>query len=152
MNYSLSKVYFGVFLTAFFLASATLQESGTLINWKTLSDVRYKQRFNEEYELYFMYPTFGSKVKSLEGKLVSIKGYMIPIDEYGRRYVISAKPMAQCFFCGGAGPESLIELEFKKKGQRFKTDEIRTVSGILRLNGNDVEHLSYILTRAEVSQ
>lgn len=152
MNHLRSKVYFGSTLAFLFLAAAVQQGSGILISWKMLSDVKYKQRFNEEYELYFMYPSFGPKVRSLEGKLISIRGYMIPVDEYGRRYVISAKPMAQCFFCGGAGPESLIELEFKKKGQRFKTDEIRTVSGVLRLNGSDVEHLTYILTRVEVSQ
>lgn len=122
-----------------------------MITWKTLADVKYRKELNEEYELYFMYPTFGPKVRSLDGKRISIKGYMIPVDEYGRRYVISAKPMAQCFFCGGAGPESLIELQLKKNGLRFKTDEIRTVTGILTLNARDVDHLNYILKGVEVA-
>lgn len=120
------------------------------ITWKTLTDITYTRKFNQKEEMYFMYPTFGSKVAGLEGKTVAIKGYMIPVDETGEFYVISAKPMAECFFCGGSGPESLIELDFKKKGRRFKTDEIRTVKGVLKLNPDDVEHLNYILTSVEV--
>lgn len=122
------------------------------ITWKTLTDVTFKRRFNQEVELYFLYPAFGPSVKALAGKKVSIRGYMIPVDEWGQRYVISAKPMAQCFFCGGAGPESLMELGFRRKGQRFKTDEIRTVKGILALNPDDIEHLNYILKEVEVVQ
>lgn len=132
------------------LTGAALQDGGTVITWKTLADVKYRKELNGEYDLYFMYPAFGPKVRSLDGKRISIKGYMIPVDEYGRSYVISAKPMAQCFFCGGAGPESLIELQLKKKGLRFKTDEIRTVTGVLRLNARDVDHLNYILKEVEV--
>ncbi len=120
------------------------------ITWETLTDITYTRKFNKQEEMYFMYPTFGNKVRMLEGKTVSIKGYMIPVDETGEFYVISAKPMAQCFFCGGSGPESLIELEFRKKGRRFKTDEIRTLKGVLKLNPEDVEHLNYILTSVEV--
>ncbi len=100
----------------------------------------------------FLYPSFGPSVKALDGKQIRIRGYMIPVDEYARLFVISAKPIAQCFFCGGAGPESLMELQFRKKGQRFKTDEIRTVSGRLRLNATDVDHLIYILQDAEITE
>ncbi|WP_200942790.1 hypothetical protein [Dyadobacter sp. Leaf189] len=58
--------------------------------------------------------------------------------------------MASCFFCGGAGPESIIELQFKNKKQKFKTDAVKFVKGKLLLNPTDVEHLNYILTEAEV--
>lgn len=133
-----------------FSTGFVLDKGEVAITWETLTDITYTRKFNKQEEMYFMYPTFGNKVKSLAGKEVSIKGYMIPIDETGEFYVISAKPMAQCFFCGGSGPESLIELDFKKKNRRFKTDEIRTVKGILKLNPDDVEHLNYILTAVEV--
>lgn len=121
------------------------------ITWKTLADVRFTKKRNAEVGMYFLYPTFGSKVKSLQGKLVSIKGYMIPIDVEEKTFVLSAQPMAMCFFCGGAGPESIVELQFKKNKLRFKTDEVRTVQGILWLNPDDIDHLNYILTQAEVN-
>ena len=120
------------------------------INWKRLADVRFTRKFNKQAEMYFMYPTFGNTVRQLDGKEIQIKGYLIPVDETGNIYVVSSQPMAMCFFCGGAGPESLIELQFRNKKQRFKTDEIRTLSGKLRLNPNDIEHLNYILTDAQI--
>jgi hypothetical protein len=121
------------------------------ISWKRLSDVRFNRRLNKELSMYFLYPTFGPSVNALQGKEISIRGYMIPVDENDNLYVISAKPMAACFFCGGAGPESIIELQFRKKKQRFRTDEVVTVSGKLLLNTNDVDHLNYILKDAAVT-
>lgn len=120
------------------------------ISWKRLADVRFTRKLNKELSMYFLYPTFGLSVNALQGKEISIRGYMIPVDENDNIYVISAKPMAACFFCGGAGPESIMELQFRKRKQRFRTDEVLTVRGRLALNANDVDHLNYILTDAEV--
>lgn len=120
------------------------------ITWKNLSDVQFTRKLNKEVSMYFLYPTFGQSVKALQGKEIQIKGYIIPVDENENIYVVSAQPMAMCFFCGGAGPESIMELQFKNKKQRFKTDEQRTVKGTLQLNPSDIEHLNYILKNVEV--
>ncbi|WP_353722460.1 DUF3299 domain-containing protein [Dyadobacter sp. 676] len=121
------------------------------VNWKRLADVQFTRKLNKELSMYFLYPTFGPSVNALQGKEISIRGYMIPVDENDNIYVISAKPMAACFFCGGAGPESIIELQFRKRKQHFRTDEVRTVRGKLLLNASDVDHLNYILKDAEVT-
>ncbi|MBS9463948.1 homoserine dehydrogenase [Flagellimonas sp. 389] len=55
--------------------------------------------------------------------------------------------MASCFFCGAAGPETIIEVNFKEKPP-FRTDQIVTVTGILELNRNNVDHCNYILKAA----
>ena len=94
-------------------------------------------------------PTFGPTVRELEGKQVQIKGYMIPVSLPDDIYVISEKPMSSCFFCGSAGPETLMELEFKSKPRRFKTDEIRTLKGILQLNADRTDQLCYRMTSVE---
>lgn len=135
-------------LTAALTLSAAT--SPLLINWKKLSDVEFARKLNKEVNMYFLYPTFGPTVKALQGKEIQIKGYIIPVDENENVYVVSAQPMAMCFFCGGSGPESIMELQFKNKKLRFKTDEVRTVKGILQLNPSDIEHLNYILKNAEV--
>jgi hypothetical protein len=122
------------------------------IDWKRLTDVKFTRKLNAELSMYFLYPSFGPSVQSLKGKQIRIRGYMIPVDEENNIYVISAKPMAMCFFCRGAGPESIIELQFKNGKQRFKTDDIKTVQGKLVLNPADVEHLNYIITNAELVQ
>jgi hypothetical protein len=120
------------------------------ITWKNLTDVQFTRKLNKEVSMYFLYPYFGPSVKALQGKEIQIKGYLIPLNEDENLYVLSSQPMAACFFCGGAGPESIMELHFKNKKLRFKTDEQRTVKGILQLNPADIEHLNYILKNAEV--
>lgn len=120
------------------------------ITWKTLADVTFKERLSLQQKDFIKIPTFGPKVTQLEGKRVQIKGYMIPVSLPDELYVISEKPMSSCFFCGSAGPETLLELEFEKKPRRFKTDEIRTVSGVLQLNADDTERLCYRITSVEV--
>lgn len=132
------------------LMAFTIRTEPLQISWKRLMDVRFTRRLNKELSMYFLYPTFGPSVNALQGKDVSIRGYMIPVDPNDDIYVVSAKPMAACFFCGGSGPESIMELQFRKKKQRFRTDEVRTIRGKLTLNANDVDHLNYILKDAEV--
>ncbi|WP_031529295.1 hypothetical protein [Dyadobacter crusticola] len=122
------------------------------ISWKQLSDVRFSRKFNKELGMHFLYPNFGQTVRQLEGRQIRIRGYMIPVDPESNIYVISAQPMSMCFFCGGAGPESIVELQFRDKKQLFKTDAVKTVNGKLKLNSQDVEHLNYILEDASIAE
>lgn len=122
----------------------------TLITWKTLRDVRFQNKFFKDLGEYLLFPTFGESVKKLDGKSVSIRGYMIPVDVNEGLYVISALPMSSCFFCGASGPETVVEVNFKNKKMRFKTDEIRTIKGILKLNDSEIEHMNYIFNSAEL--
>ena len=129
-----------------------VDEEPTKLGWKFLAQVKFTRKLNVDEGMYFLYPTFGKNVLLQNGRLISIKGYMIPIDVATGLYVISANPMASCFFCGASGPESLIELNFKKKGQHFRTDEVRTVKGIFKTNEADIDHLNYIIEQAEIVQ
>jgi hypothetical protein len=63
-------------------------------------------------------------------------------------YVISRYPFANCFFCGGAGPESVVDLRFKGKTRRYETDERLTFKGVFALNANDIYQMNYILEGA----
>lgn len=124
-------------------------EKAIPVTWKALADVSFRERFNLGKKDFDKIPAFGPGVRELEGKRIQIKGYMIPVSIPDDLYVISEKPMTSCFFCGNAGPETLIELSFVKP-RRFKTDEIRTLSGILELNGTDVDRLCYRMVLVEV--
>lgn len=115
------------------------------ITWDTLKDVKYRKKFYLEVGQFFLYPTFGKSLKELEGKTVSISGYVIPMDTEGEYYVVSKYPMAQCFFCGGAGPETIVMLNFKKKPRRMRTDEKRCFTGRIRLNADRIDELNFIL-------
>jgi hypothetical protein len=127
------------------------EDGAILIDWKMLSDVTFEDEYNEEVQAYVPYPTFGAKLRAIEQRTVQIKGYIIPLEETGDEtiLVLSAQPYSSCFFCGGAGPESVMDIKLEKKDQRkFITDERLTFRGRLRLNDSDLYYLNYILEEA----
>jgi hypothetical protein len=119
------------------------------LTWADLADVDFKEVFLEEIGAYYWKPEFGEKLKALEGSKVYITGYMIPVDVDEDFYVLSRYPFANCFFCGGAGPESVTDLRFADEDHRaYKTDERMTFHGSLRLNADDIMQMNYILDDA----
>lgn len=126
---------------------ATAQE---YIDWSYLADVEFDIKFSEElgYDLY--YAKFGKMVSPYDGKEVIISGYMIPLDPMGVSYVLSKNPNSSCFFCGGAGPETVLELVLKPSAmERYEVDAVKSFKGILKLNKVNKTQLTYVLTDAE---
>ncbi|MCS7004162.1 MAG: DUF3299 domain-containing protein [Cytophagales bacterium] len=116
--------------------------------WQLLLKVGWTQKMSPQLGVEIDYPVFSSAVKALNGKEIQITGYVLPMI-YGQNYVaLSAYPNASCFFCGGAGIESIVEV-YPIRTRKYKPDEIVTFKGILKLNETDVEHLIYILEKAQ---
>lgn len=134
-------------LIALLFLTSTVSFAQMEINWEMLADVKFEKKYFPEYGESFMYPNFSASIKALEGKKVSIIGYFLNIDPEGKLYVLSKGPMSSCFFCGIGGPETAIEIQFSSP-PKFKTDDIVTVTGVLKLNSDDVEHFNYILTNS----
>ncbi len=118
------------------------------IDWQLLAKVEWDDRYVPEYDETVWYPDFSKEVLSLDSTLIEIKGYVIPVDVESGYYVLSANPFASCFFCGNAGPESVMELQFDSKDNMFRTDERLVFTGRLKLNWDDLEHCNYILKGA----
>ena len=128
---------------------ATADEDLAELTWQALSDVEFKDVYLEELDAYYWMPTFGPQVMAAEGKEFFITGYMIPVDVDEDFYVLSRYPFANCFFCGGAGPESVIDLRFPGKSERaYQTDDRLSFRGTLRLNADDAYQMNYILEGA----
>ncbi len=137
-------------LILFFLFVSVVCSEGLAqehLTWSDFADIDFKPEYNEKYDVHFLMPTFGEKIQSYKGVKVRIKGYFLDISGSGDVYLISQNPMASCFFCGAAGPETIVEVHFNEKPS-FKTDQIVEVTGILELNRNDVSHCNYILREA----
>jgi len=134
------------------LLSFTPAANPVKLTWETLRDVTFKKKWYPDESVYMLYPTFGPAVQKLKGKEVSITGYILPIDLDANMYVLSAFPYSACFFCGGAGPESVMALKFKKNPRKFKTDERLTLKGVLALNADDIYQMNYVLENAEVTE
>lgn len=120
------------------------------ITWKTLEDVEFTDTYLEELDAYYYYPYFGPNISALEGQEVILRGFVLAIDPVERYYILSKGPYASCFFCGGAGPETIVELELKSDKDYFLMDELVTMKGILKLNADDIYKCNYILEKAEV--
>lgn len=139
-------------LTALLLLISIPVFSQTKITWDTLTDVTFIDKYSEEVDAYYYFPKFGPSVLALNNKEVIIKGYLLIIDPDNDIYILSANPFAACFFCGGAGPESIIELKIGKDHPRFKMDEVLTFRGKLKLNAVDIYQCNYILENAGIYQ
>lgn len=145
----MKKILIGC-ITVFLLGSAFAQPAPDM--WALFSKTRFIEKLNREFGMYFLYPKFPEELKVYEGKEVTISGFYIPLDiNDSNLAVISKFPMAECFFCGGAGPESIVVGYLKKKpGKRINTDDIITIKGKLKLNEEDIEELNFILLDAEI--
>ncbi|MDF9800836.1 hypothetical protein OKW21_006099 [Catalinimonas alkaloidigena] len=124
--------------------------SQSKINWRVLANIEYVERYVAAEDFYGYLPEFSDELKALEGKEVSIKGFMLPIDPDNNMFLLSQNPFASCFFCGGGGPESVVELNLKPGHPNFRMDQVVTMKGKLRLNNEDFEQMMYILDEAEV--
>jgi hypothetical protein len=111
--------------------------------WKTLGKVTYKKEFDETLGYNIEVPLFSKEVLSLQGKEITLKGYIIPTDGYKshKDFIFSAYPYSMCFFCGAAGPESVIEIKADTPIS-YTVDPI-TIKGKLELNSTDINRLMY---------
>lgn len=120
------------------------------VNWTNLMDITFKDIYLEKDDIYVYYPLFGEKQKKHDGQTIQITGYIIPIDVEQNQYVLSAFPFSACFFCGNAGPESVMAIYFQGSTRIFNTDERLKLEGTLELNDTDVDELVYVLRNARV--
>ncbi len=113
--------------------------------WKTLSKITFKKEYNETMGFKVDVPVFSEAVRDLEGQEVEIRGYIIPVEGYKghKEFIFSAYPYNMCFFCGGAGPETVMEV-FAREPIEYTAEPI-TIKGTLELNADDINRLIYAL-------
>ncbi|MCO6478343.1 MAG: hypothetical protein J5I94_17055 [Phaeodactylibacter sp.] len=117
--------------------------------WKSLSRITFKKEYNEMMGFKVDVPVFSEEVKALEGKEITIKGYIIPVEGYKghKEFIFSAYPYNMCFFCGGAGPETVMEV-YADQAIEYTAEPI-TIRGKLELNADDINRLIYALRGVE---
>jgi hypothetical protein len=121
--------------------------------WSLFAKVKFTEKHFKELDEYYLVPFFDSKIRAFEGKEIQLKGYYIPLEiEDKKTMIISKTPNAECFFCGGSGPETVAEVKLTVKAPRLKADQVITVVGKLKLNDSDVTHMNFILEEARIIQ
>ncbi|MEM6265451.1 MAG: hypothetical protein AAGI38_23315 [Bacteroidota bacterium] len=115
--------------------------------WRTLFKVGYDKVVDKDLGYEVMYPIFPEEVMALNGKEITITGYIIPLEDDIGYFAFSAFPYENCFFCGNAGMETVMEV-YAKKPLKYSPKAI-TIRGKLKINEEDiVSHLMYILEDA----
>ncbi len=144
----LGKLAIGLLVLVLSTSALLSQDDALLIDWKLLAKVEFKDKYYKEYEAWYLYPEFPKELQDLDNQQVIIKGYIIPLDVESGIYALSAYPFSSCFFCGGAGPESVMSLKFAGDPPRYETDDVVQMTGRLELNSSNVDEFNYILTNA----
>lgn len=150
MKVLIKKPLWGM-VTCFLLIQATVL--GQQVNppnlWLTLAKVSFTKIMDKELGYYISYPEFPEEIKALDGQEIEIRGYIIPLEEDLGYFAFSAFPYQNCFFCGNAGPETVMEV-YADKPIDYTPKSIK-LRGRLELNEEDIiEHLMYVLRDAEV--
>lgn len=133
-------------MTIFLLLLFQPQLSG----WELLSSVEIVKGYDDFMGAEIEQPKFPEQLKLQEGKEITLEGFIIPLQQESDQdyFILSRFPYQSCFFCGQAGPETVVEVY---SDQKFRyTDERVRVTGKLRLNDDNPLHLFYILEDTEV--
>jgi len=128
--------------------------------WAALLELKFKIYFDEDVDDVIFEPRFSEPIRAYEGKTIEVEGFIIPHDiaadamgdetDRGDRFMFSAFPLASCFFCGGAGAESVMEATPKEPISY--TERRVTLRGRLEFNTTDPMQLPYLLKDVELVQ
>ncbi|MEM7373882.1 MAG: DUF3299 domain-containing protein [Bacteroidota bacterium] len=144
----MSRTFFYILTTIFlFFFPASYILSQAELTWEDLAEVKYVSVMDEDLGYAYMKAKYGQSLQDQNGKEIVIEGYILPMDLESKQYALSAYPFSACFFCGGGGRESVIELWLAEPNQEFVLDDIVTFKGIFQLN-DDQFGLNYILKDA----
>src|SRR5688572_29686159 len=90
-------------------AQSTYKGFPSLI-WPKLYTTKFEKAKDQlgEYDK----PIFTDATKALNGKTVSLPGYMVPFESgiKGSHFMFTSMPLNACFFCGVRGPETVVEV------------------------------------------
>ena len=117
------------------------------LNWKILGQIKFVKKKHKDYgEIDF--PVINDVLKKKSGKKILMSGFIVPIDNVN--YALSKNVFASCFFCGKAGPETIMGIKFKVGKIKLKTDQYVTLEGNFRVNENNVEDWIYHIEDAVI--
>lgn len=138
-------LHFGYFLFSFITTFS--QANG----WELLGSVEIVKGYDSFMGAEIDQPKFSDDLFAMEGKAITLDGFMIPLQEQGGDgsfFILSRFPYQSCFFCGGAGPETVVEV-YTISDFDYTEDPIKVI-GKLKLNANNPLQLFYILDDSRI--
>ncbi|MEO1514452.1 MAG: DUF3299 domain-containing protein [Bacteroidota bacterium] len=119
--------------------------------WRTLAMMKYENEFTSKG------PASGdgkfiAMIEKLDGQTIQLKGYVIPLSgkKAQSHFMFSAYPYGNCFFCGKAGPESVVEV-FTKDNQKIPfSEKAITIEGRFEFTSRNTKQVMFSLKEAEL--
>ena len=121
---------------------------GDTLNWKMLGQIKFLKKPSKDYPEGVMFPVINPALKAKNSHTIYMTGFIVPIDN--KNYALSKNVFASCFFCGQAGPETIMGIKFKNPATKLKTDQYVTLQGTFRYNDNDVDDWIYHIENAVI--
>jgi hypothetical protein len=154
IKFFLSIIVLGLFLSFSSIEKSSLYKKAIVtsidtdtITWKSLALVKYIKKKHPKYGS-IQFPIVNDQLKTKGKKVVLISGFLVPIDD--ENYALSKNVSASCFFCGKAGPESFVGLNFKNGMPKLKTDQYVTIQGVFRYNETNADDWIYNIDKAVI--
>ena len=149
MKKYLSKIILCVVLafSCFFATESQAQEKNI---WRTLAMIKFDMQMGEANDMVIQKPRTEPMIKAMDGDEVLVKGYIIPLS--GKKgqshFMFSAYPFANCFFCGKAGAESVMEVFTRDDKKIDYSDEAIYIKGTFKYLGFKPNDIMFSLTDA----
>lgn len=140
--------------TAIYLENFKKEGDAYIVPWNYMLNVKFEKKYSDSLGMEVSLPIFNDTLKVLNAKKVIVEGFYIPVDETGdeKIVILSAYPFAQCFFCGQAGVESIVDIITSQKLPKLKVDTKIRFKGTFKLNRDNFDFLIYMLEDAELIQ
>jgi hypothetical protein len=122
--------------------------------WSTLGMMKYERQFSENDGINANRgggSKFRPLIEALDGEEIEVTGYIIPLSgkKAQSHLMFSMYPFATCFFCGNAGPETVMEVFMKDDKKVEFTEDAITLKGKFKFLGNRTDDVMFHLELAE---
>ncbi len=129
---------------------ATVLKMADVITWKMLGEIKYEKKTSKDYPEGVMFPIINPTLKAKKDKKITITGFIIPVDN--KTYALSKNVFASCFFCGQAGPETIMGIQFKNPGIKLKPHKFVPLEAKFWYNYSDVNDWIYHIDDAVITK
>ncbi len=138
-------------LLILFLASTSLLAQNEDNIWSTLALLEFEQKddlgyFDSEGNILPL-------IEAFENKEVVVKGYVIPLSgkKAQKHFMFSAYPYASCFFCGKAGPETIMEVFVKNDNEISFSEKKMSIKGTFYFTSRNSNEVMFTLKNTEIA-
>lgn len=150
MHYKVSTFLLLLLFIATSRSSLVAQNTDNV--WRTLALMKFERQYSENDGIGQQQGRFIPIIEALEGKEITLKGYVVPLSgkKAQSHFMFSAYPFSDCFFCGKAGPESVIEAFTKDQEKITFTESAITLKGVFKFTSRDPNDIMFTLEDAEL--